>query len=121
LRNVKVFWDISLVSFIEKYRVHGVLIEHPSTPLYEVLNLDVEIFLHLDSVLKIESLAFEELERRVYCFHSVDPMIQAIDTFLAGILPRRRDERFYRHYVSRPETKEHYLGLVDELLAGARG
>lgn len=115
LRNVKVFWDISLVSFIEKYRFRGVIIEHPSTPLYEVINLDVEIFLHLDSVLKIESLAFEELERRVYCFHSIDPMMQAIDNFLTGKLPRRRNKQFYHHYVSRPETKEKFLSLVDEL------
>ena len=115
LRNVQVFWDISLVSFIEKYRFRGVLIEQPSTPIYEVLDLDVEIFLHLDSVLEIETPAFEELERRVYCFREIDPMIRAMNTFLAGELPELRDEQFYRHYVSRPATKENFLGLVDEL------
>jgi hypothetical protein len=121
LRNVEVFWDVSLVSFIEKYHFCGVIIEHPSTPLYEVLNLDVEIFLHLDSVLKIESHAFEELERRAHCFHSIGPMIQAIDNFLTGKLPRRRDEQFYRHYVSRSGTKEKIFSLMDELQNGTLG
>lgn len=118
LRNIKVFWNISLMSFIEKYRFRGIILEHPSKPLYEVLHLDAEIFLHTDSVLEIESLAFGELEQRVHCFHSIGTMIQAIDNFLTGKLPQRRDEQFYRHYVSRPGTKEKFLSLVDELYKG---
>ncbi len=116
LRNVKVFWNIPLVSFIKRYRFQGVIIEFPSKPLYESLSLDVEIFLHLDSVLKIESVALDELEKRVHCFSGVDPMMRSIDAFLRGELPSRRDDRFCRHYVSRPGAKENFLQLVRDML-----
>lgn len=120
MRNVVVLWDTSLISCIEKYRFRGVVLEHPSTPLYEVLHLDTEIFLVMDSVLKMEDLAFAELERRVHCFRSIMPMTQAIDDFLVGKLTPRRDNTYYEHYVSRPNTREKFSILLNNLVQNRR-
>lgn len=115
LRHSRVIWNISFSSFIEKYRVRGVVIEHLSTPIYEAIGLDVEIFCHLDSVLKVEKHALSLLEKRAHCYKSVEDMVGGIDLFIRGGGVSLRDNSFYNHFVSKPDAKNAFLAMINDL------
>lgn len=116
MKNVTVIKDLSTMELLDLYEFRCAIVEQPSTPIYELLDTDIELFMLHDSVRPIESGALCELEKRVYCFYNISEMINKIDCFLTGDLAPRRDNTFFNHYVRKPDTEAQILELVRKLL-----
>ena len=96
-RIVRATWT----DFLKLYRPRLVVIEMISTPLYEVLHLDVDIFVMLCDIAPISRAALDALAKRVHIFATVEDMAAAIAAYDKAPLPRLRDDEFYRRYVNR--------------------
>ena len=116
LKNLKVVDWITLTEFLERYNPRAVLIEYPSTPLFDVLHLDAEIFLMGDYLHPFEKKAFEKLRKRVHYSEDIVEIISKINLFLKGKLEKKRDNSFYNHYVHKENAKGNILRFIDELL-----
>ena len=116
LKNLKVIDNIPLTEFLEKYSPRAVLIEVPSSPLFDVLPLDTEIFLMDNPAYPYENKALEELKKRVHYCEDVAEVIAKIDLFVKGKLEKKRDDTFYKHYMYKERTEEKILNLIDSLV-----
>jgi hypothetical protein len=116
MKRVKVIDYMPLKDVISKYYPKIILIEYYSTPLYESLHLDSEIFLMDNPVINFEKEALEKLQKRVHYCHDVAEMITKMDLFLKGRLEKKRDSSFYHHYVFKSGTQRNILSLIDELV-----
>lgn len=105
-----------LKMFIKKYCPKIIIIEYPSSPLYETLHLDSEIFLLDNPVLPYDKKALELLRKRIHYFTEVDDMIQQIDLYLQGKVPKKRDDSFLNHYLKKPKSKENILGFIENTI-----
>ena len=105
-----------LTEFLEKYNPRGALIEIPSTSLFELLGLDIEIFLMNNYLCPFEKQALEKLKKRVHYSEDINEIIKNLDFFLKGKLVEKRDQTFYNHYVYKKNTKENIVQLVDSLI-----
>lgn len=114
LKNVKLVNDLSLLEFLTKFKPKIVLLDLPSTPLYEVLGLDAEIFLLDDAGHPFESQALERLKKRVHYFTDLVEMIRNIDAFLDGKLEKKRDRDFFKYYVSQKIENKAILEFIDK-------
>lgn len=114
LPNLRVITDMHLMDFLERYRVRAVILDAPSTPLYEVLPLDAEIFLMNDRIQPFEAQALAALRRRVHYTEDEDELIALISSFLKGNLPPKRDSSFYDRYVHRSGTERRVVELIDQ-------
>jgi hypothetical protein len=117
-KNLKVVRHLNLEEFLTKYRPRAVLVEFPSTPLFEVLHLDAEIFLMDNPLRPFERQALEELSKRVYYAADSETMISWLDLFVHGKLPKKRDNTFFNHYVYKENQEETIIRLIDTLLKG---
>jgi hypothetical protein len=120
-KNLKVVRHLKLEEFLTKYQPRAVLIEFPSTPLFEVLHLDAEIFLMDNPLRPFERQALEELTKRVYYAADSETMISWLDLFVHGKLPKKRDNTFFNHYVYKENQEETIIRLIDTLLKGQNG
>jgi hypothetical protein len=120
-KNLKVVRHLNLEEFLTKYQPRAVLMEFPSTPLFETLHLDAEIFLMDNPLRPYEKQALEELSQRVYYTADCGTMISWIDLFVKGKLPKRRDNTFFNHYVYKENQEETIIQLIDTLLKGKNG
>ncbi len=116
LKNLKVVYGKTLMEFLEKYNPKVVIIEFPSTPLYEVLHLDTEIFLMDDYIHPFEEKALKEVQRRVHYSESTEEIISKIDLFLKGKIKPKRDDTFYYHYVHKKNPKENIIKFIESLI-----
>lgn len=115
-KRIKVISDLSLEECLEIFEVKIVLIEHLSTPLYEVLPFDIEIFAVGDNNIRpLEKTALEQLKKRVHFSYEVKEVISMLELFLRGKLEKKRDDTFYRHYVYKDGTKDRVMRLINEL------
>lgn len=112
LRNVQVLNHLSLKDTLKQYEPRAVVIEYPSTPLYDVLELDTEIFLMNAIIGDFENQALEELQRRVHYAEEIDKFIDQVDLFLKGRLEKKRDNMFAEHYLKKGDTRNKVLDLV---------
>lgn len=113
LKKLTIVDYMPLNMFLRKYHPKIIIIEFPSSPLYETLHLDSEIFLLNNPVMPYEAKALELLKKRVHYFIKVDDMIHQIDLYLQGKVPKKRDDSFFNHYVSKPKSKENILGFIE--------
>lgn len=116
LKNLKVVNNVFLTDFLLRYSPKAVLMEVPSSPLFDVLPLDTEIFLMDDPVNPYEERALDELKRRVHYCEDTNEVIAKMDLFMMGKLEKKRDDTFYRHYVYKDGTEEKILNLIDTLV-----
>lgn len=116
LKNAEVIYELFFIDALKLFNPRCVLIDHPSTVLYEILSYDCEIFLLGDSVRPIEESALKELKRRVHYSEDVDEIISKIYLFLKGKLEKKMDNTFYNHYVHKNNTKENILKLIDNII-----
>ncbi|MFH1318774.1 MAG: hypothetical protein ABIH71_07135, partial [Candidatus Omnitrophota bacterium] len=116
LKNLKIIYNTFLMEFLDQYNPKAVLIEDPSTPLFEALSLDTEIFLMSDYIHPLEKKAFEELHLRVHYSEDTNEIIEKLDLFLNGKLERKTDSAFYNHYVCKKNTKENIGKFIDSLI-----
>lgn len=120
-KNLRVVSHLKLEEFLTKYQPRAVLIEFPSTPLFEILHLDAEIFLMDNPLRPYERQALEELSKRVYYAEDSETMISWLDLFVNGKLPKKRDNTFFNHYVYKENQEETIIRLIDTLLKGQNG
>lgn len=116
LRNIHLYDHTDLNSFLQKFHPRAVLIEYPSQPLWEVMHLDIEIFLMGDPVLPWEKQALEELKKRVHYSENTSEIIKMIDSFLKGELISKRDDTYFSHYVSRGHAKDNILKTIESFM-----
>ena len=69
---------MNLRTVLSKYDIRAIVFEMASTPLYEVINLDIEIFLLNDPCCPFVPSAFELLKKRVHCFDGVEELLAAV-------------------------------------------
>lgn len=118
LKHVKYLKNISISDFYRKFHPKIIIIEYPSTPLYEALHLDIEIFLMNDPVIPFEYHALNELKKRVHFFEQTDKLLEAVEKFFEGELESKRDNTFLNHYVYKSNTKKNILDAIDKIIEG---
>ncbi len=118
MKNLKVVDHLSLSDFLESYSPGAVLIEYPSQPLFDVLHLDTEIFLMNDPVHHYEKQALKELEMRVHYAEDTTEIVHKLNLFLKGMLEKKRDDTYYKHYVYKEDSENNILRLIDGLIEG---
>ena len=119
LKRLQVDSNMDLNSFLQKKLPKAILIEYPSTPLYECLHLDIEIFLMNDPTLPYEEYALKDICKRVHYAESVEEMIKKINSFVNGKLESKRDNSFFNHYVYKKDAKKNILKQIDGILGDA--
>ncbi len=102
--------------FLAQYRPGLAIIEFPSTPLYEALPYDMDIFLLTDATAPFAPRARALLQRRVHLFDTAEELTAAIAAYHPAHSPRLRDEGFYRTYVSTPNPKERMHAALATML-----
>lgn len=115
LKNLNIVSYLILREFLARYQPKAVIIEFPSQPLFDVIHLDVEIFILNNPISPYETKALEELKKRVYYAENIEEMLGWIDLFVKGKLPPKRDNTFYNHYINKDNTKENIIELIDNL------
>ena len=115
MKHVKIVDYMPLNSFLNKYHPKVILVEFPSSPLYDALHLDSEIFLLDNPIIPFDKTALEQLQKRVHYCQEVFEMIAKVDLFLKGGLKKKRDQSFYHHYMSKDNTQGNILSLIDKL------
>lgn len=108
--------DYSLNAWLKMYKPRGVVLDFPSTPLFEVMDQDCEIFLLEDPLIPFGATARSLLEKRVHLFPDVDSLETGLLSWNSGTLPRLRDNTFYSRYVSRPDSRSQVRRYLENLL-----
>lgn len=114
----KVIDNLTLMEFLEEYKPRITIIECYSTPLFEVLPVDSEIFVMNDEIYPIEAEALRSLKKRVNYSENLEEFIAMIDNFLAGNIEKKRDDSFFRKYVYKDNAKEQIVKMIENLTQG---
>jgi hypothetical protein len=117
LKRAQVLSGMTLRECLKSFRINAVLLEYPSTTLFEVLGEDLEIFLLCDPVLPFSPEALDLLKKRVHYFETTADVIEAIRKWVTGDLPKKRDTAFMEKYVSKPDTRQNILKHIRALAA----
>jgi hypothetical protein len=112
LKHIKVISDLSLQSYLEKYDIRAVIIEYPSTPLFEVMGRDIEIFLLADPVSPFSQQVLNLLKKRVHYFENIEDLKKSLGEWRQGNLPSLRNNEFYNKYVFRENTEDLILRTI---------
>ncbi|MBF0329967.1 MAG: glycosyltransferase [Nitrospirae bacterium] len=104
--------DLMFSDIMAVVSAKAIIIEHPTTTLYEVLGLDIEIFLLNDEVRPIEQDALDMLKKRVHYFESVEDLILAVRRYFEGRLEKKRDNAFYNRFVQKEKPELNILSLI---------
>lgn len=115
LRHGEIIDHISFLRCLRTYNVRAVVFEYPSTPLYEAIGRDVEIFTMADPILPFNPTARQLLEKRVHYFEDITKMQAALIKWSKGELPTLRDDGFYRNHVFRENTPQLILQTIEKL------
>jgi hypothetical protein len=100
LRHVRVA-RATWTEYLVRCRPRLVVFEIASTPLFEALPLDVDIFLMLDPIFPFAKSALAMLKQRVHIFAAAEELAEAIGRYGIEPLPRLRDQTYYSAYVNR--------------------
>jgi hypothetical protein len=115
LPNLEVARNVTLTDFLKNRNPRAIILDLPSTPLYEVVHLDVEIFVLNDPFCPLSHEALSKLQKRVHYFESVDEAIRAIGLWSRGGLPKKRGTAFLNRYVLKPDTQRAIFDVVTAL------
>lgn len=116
LKNLKIIPNRRLIDVISGF--DAVILDHPSTPLYEIISLDVEIFMCLDSVLPLERNTQDMLDRRVYLANTPEQLTSWVTAYREGKLPKKRDDTFYTrtiHPMALHKQEKEIHGLMHKM------
>jgi hypothetical protein len=115
LPNLKIVYNVKLADLLQQLRPRAVLIDLPSTALYEVIDLDTEIFVLSDPFCPFSADALSRLQKRVHYFETVPDVMKAIEQWVNKKLPGKRDTSFLEKYVLKANTRENILNLIRDL------
>ncbi len=100
--------------FLTQMRPQLVVIDFPSSTLFEALPFDVDIFLLLDPMYRFTPEAERMLRERAHVFETATDMALALQKYAREPLPRLRSDEYYARFIHRPGAKER---LTRELAA----
>lgn len=112
LKHIKVVSGISLKQFVADHATRSIVMDVPSSPLCEMINLDIDIFLIRDALSPFIPQAEELLAKRVFLFDDAAEAIKGIEKWKRGELPRLRDDSFAKRYVYRDNPKGTITGAI---------
>lgn len=115
LTHCKVTFKQSLVEVLNKVQPKCVIIEFMSTPLYEVLPLDIEIFLLIHQADNLTPQAKIMLEKRVHLCMSYEELEEKFLLWSHEKLMSKRDDTYYNYYVHKPYARENIQKFLEEL------
>ena len=113
LRHVRVA-RATWADYLARHRPRLVIFETASTPLFEALPFDLDIFLMVDPVFPFVDSAMSMLRKRAHIFATVEEMSDAIRRYGFERMPKLRDPGFYRTYVNRGSAAA-VANIVSEL------
>jgi len=115
LQFAKVQWKKALAVLLNEITPKCVIIEFMSTPLYEVLDLDVEIFLFIRDIDNLTDKARGMLNKRVYMVEDFNEFSILFKKWINKDLAKKRDNSYYNYYVKKENTKESIIKLIKEI------
>ena len=80
-KNLKSNYYYSLKKYLEIYKPNLVILEFYSTPLYDVIDDNCDIFLLNETIEKISPYAKKILKKRVFLFDKVEDLNKAIKNY----------------------------------------
>jgi hypothetical protein len=110
LKNVQ-FETTPWSSFLEQYRPRLAVFEVVSTPLFEAIELDVDMFVMLDPLFPFSPQALQMLRKRAHVFDSPEAMAAAICAYDPAASPRLRNDEFARTFVNRGSRESAFAKL----------
>ena len=116
LDNIRVVNDVTLSDFLIAHHPRIAILEYPSSPLFDVIHFDTEIFLLQNPLNPYDKNAKEELSKRVHLADTVEELIKLVSLFLQNKLFSKRDQTFYNHYVFHRGSKEKILNFINNLI-----
>ena len=116
LKNIQILKNVTFLECFNRFTIKSVVMEFPSTPLFEVIGKEVDIFLLADPILPFSWDALNLLKKRVYFFEDLHELKSSLLKYLVGDLPMLRNNEFYDKYVYRKNTKELILNKIDTLM-----
>ena len=87
--------------YLARWQPRLVVFESASTPLLEVLPLDVDIFLMLDPLFPFTEAALSMLRQRAHVFETLEELLDAIRRYGLEPVARLRDTAYYDTYANR--------------------
>lgn len=115
LQNIEVEWNMNFEQAIGTFNPKCVIIEFFSTPLYEILDLDVEIFLFVRDADHLTDKARIMLDKRVHIVNSYKEFEYIFNLWLENKLPSKRDNSYMQYYVYKPNMEDNIIRLFNDL------
>ncbi len=117
LKNIKVIDGMHFQDILDRYNVRAVIIKFTTTPLYEVIGRDIDIFMMNDPVKPFSKESLGLLKKRVNYFENINEMKRALVKWKEGGLPILRNNEFYNKYVFRKKTKSLIVDITKNILS----
>jgi len=105
-KNLKSNYYYSLKKYLKIYKPNLVILEFYSTPLYDVIDDNCDIFLLNETIEKISSYAKKNLKKRVFLFDKVENLNKAIKNYDVHKIKKLRNNSFYKNYVDRGNLED---------------
>jgi hypothetical protein len=114
-KHLKKVSNVTLLEFLSRNKVNAVIFDCPSTPLFEVLPLDVEIFMVKDPVFSFHEEAEELLAKRVHLYDNSTELIAGLECWKNNKLSSLENDEFYHKFVYKPESKNNIMAVLNEI------
>jgi hypothetical protein len=106
-KNLKFDTGCTLNRYLSKHTPELIILDLPSTPLYDCIDIDCEIFLLVDNINPLTNNAYSLLDKRVHLFDNVSSLTASVCKFTNKTLKPKRDGSFSSYYVNNPN------GIID--------
>jgi hypothetical protein len=117
LKHVEIIDNMRLVECYDEYEIRAMVSEFPSSPLYEAIGGDMEIFQLADPTLPFSQEALNLLKKRVHYFEEITELKKALEEWRNGNRPSLRNNEFYRKYIYRENTEKLILNTIEECIS----
>jgi hypothetical protein len=114
LQSVTVEYQKSLNEILNEVLPKCVIIEIMSTPLYEIISMDVEIILFVRETDKVTNKALGMLNKRVHIVKNINEFYKVFEKYIDGNLCIKRDNSYQNYYVRKDRTKEKIISLLSK-------
>lgn len=115
LDHIKVESHLSFTECLETHHIRSLLIEYPSSPMFEAMSEDVEIFALLNPIIKYNPTADNLLKKRVHLYDTLPDVKLGIADFLNGHLPNKRDASFVERYLLPYDDEQVSTNILETL------
>jgi len=113
--RINIVSGITLVNYLKKTKPSLIIIEYPSTTLYDIIDLDVDVFILKDKIYPFSSEAEKLLIKRVNIYDNIYSMEDAIMNYKKDSSRNKRNNLFYNKYVNNGSMKHAYSDLCSIL------